>query len=137
MGLVPAGETQAESATGLIAGRDVASLETQGIFNTLTRLLTALENNDLQQIERGLEMLDVDFNRITFSRSEIGARQQNLEVLGRRLEDEGIELQRALSEEIDIDMVEAISRFTQRQAAFQAALQTTAATFQMTLLDFL
>jgi flagellin-like hook-associated protein FlgL len=138
LGLVSKGQSQAVgTASGMLQGRDVNPLETQGIFNTLTRLLSALENNDLAQVERGLEMLDVDFNRITFARSEIGARQQSLEVLGRRLEDEGIELQRALSEEIDVDMVEAISNFTQRQAAFQAALQTTAATFRLTLLDFL
>ncbi len=57
---------------------------------------------------------------MTFSRAEIGARQQGLETLQTRLEDEEIELKESLSNEINTDLAEAISNLTSRQAALQA-----------------
>ena len=76
-------------------------------------------------------------NRINFTRAEIGAREQTLDVVATRLSQEDIELQRVLSNEIDVDLVEAISQFTARQAAFQASLQAVAHTVRLSLLDFL
>ncbi len=63
--------------------------------------------------------------------------QQGLDAVGARLDDEGVELQRALSDEIDADLLEAISNMTARQAALQASLQLTSRVFQLTLLDYL
>jgi flagellar hook-associated protein 3 FlgL len=142
LGLIPLGQTQsvppsANGASQTLRARDVNPLETDGVFNTLTRLIEAIESSDQGQLERVAALLDGNINSINFSRSEIGARQQGLDVLGRRLEDEQVELQRSLSVEIDVDLVAAISEFTARQASFQASLQTTAQTFQLTLLDFL
>jgi flagellin-like hook-associated protein FlgL len=142
LGLVPPGADQSLAATlsGVtesLQARDVNPLESKGAFNTLARLIQAVEANDFGEIGRAAAMLDVDLNRVTFARAEIGARQQSLDVLGQRLEDEQIELQRALSVEIDVDLVEAISELTARQASFQASLQTTAQTFKLTLLDYL
>lgn len=142
LGFVSRGQTQSAPAvtsgtTQSLQARDVNPLETKGAFNTLKRLIDAIEAGDQGQLERAIEMLDVDLNRVVFARGEIGARQQSLDVLGSRLEDEQIELQRVLSVEIDVDLVEAISEFTGRQASFQASLQTSAQTFRLTLLDFL
>jgi len=142
LGLIPIGQTQSDppeinGGVETLTGRDVNPLETKGVFNTLRRLADAIAAGDQAELERTSAMLDDDLNRVSFARSEIGARQQNLDVLGQRLEDEQIELQRALSVEVDVDLVEAISEFTARQASFQASLQTTAQSFQLTLLDFL
>jgi flagellin-like hook-associated protein FlgL len=142
LGLVPPGQDQSNAATlsgttETLQARDVNPLETLGAFNTLARLIQAVEAGDFGEIERVAAMLDDDLNRVTFARAEIGARQQSLDVLGQRLEDEQIELQRALSVEIDVDIVEAISELTAKQASFQASLQTTAQTFRLTLLDYL
>jgi flagellar hook-associated protein 3 FlgL len=68
---------------------------------------------------------------------EVGARQQGIDILQTRLEDELIELQAALSEEIDVDLVEAISSLTARQAAFEASLRVIGQIFRLSLLDFL
>lgn len=127
----------AGGAAEALDGRDVGPLETKGVFNTLVRMINALDANDVVQLERAVELLDVDFNRLVFARSEIGARQQYLDVLDRRLGDEQVELQRSLSEEIDVDLAEAISELTQRQASFQASLQSIGRIYQLTLLDFL
>lgn len=137
LGLIPAGETTVTEAAGTITGTDRHYLETASVFTTLTRLRDALEANDITAIERAIGQIDTDINRVTFARSEVGARQQALELSQRNLEDEDVQLQSALSEEIDVDLVEAISNLVARQTSLQASLQTSANILQLSLLDFL
>jgi flagellar hook-associated protein 3 FlgL len=142
LGLIPMGqETSAPpvvvGATEVITGRDVHPAEAKGIFNALVRLRDALRTNDVLQIGRSVELLDDAVLDLNFSRAELGARQQGLDVLQARLENEQINLEESLSKEIDVDFVEVVSELTSRQAAFQASLQLAGKTFQLTLLDYL
>jgi flagellar hook-associated protein 3 FlgL len=107
------------------------------VFNTLLRLQTALAEGDETEIGRSLDRLDADMDRVNFARGELGARLQNLDTIELRLEDENVQLRGALSEDIDADLVQAISDLTARQYAFEASLRTTASLMQMTLLNFL
>jgi flagellar hook-associated protein 3 FlgL len=126
-----------EGANQVLQSEDRNTFETDSVFNTLIRLRTALEANDDIEIGRSLERLDADISRLNFSRGEIGGRLQNLAAIGRRLEDEDVQLRAALSQDIDIDLVEAISQLTARQYAFEASLRTSASMMQLTLLNFL
>jgi len=67
----------------------------------------------------------------------LGARQQGLDVLQTRLEDEVINLEDTLSKEQEVDLPSAISEMTARQASYEASLRTTASISRLTLLDFL
>jgi flagellin-like hook-associated protein FlgL len=120
-----------------IGGADVNPLEVHSTFNSLLRLIDALEDFDLVEIERAIALIDEDLDRVNFTRAELGAAARGLDTLQVRLEDENVELRQALSNEIDVDLVDAISRLTTQQAAFQASLQMIGQTFQLTLLDFL
>lgn len=141
LGLIPEGETSSHGAVvgdeQILDGRDTNPLETEGIFTSLLRLQAALERNDIPEAQRAIEMLDEQTVRMNFSRAELGAREQGLDVMQQRLVDENIELQAALSQDYDVDMIEAISQFTGRQIAYQAALQSSASIYKMTLLDYL
>jgi len=144
LGFVAAGQTQSDSAdvttegaNQVLQSQDRNTLETDSVFNTLLRLRTALETGNTEEIGRSLERLDSDMSRLNFARAEIGGRIQNLEVIDVRLQDENVQLQSALSEEVDVDLIEAISQLTARQYAFEASLRTTASLMQMTLLNFL
>jgi flagellar hook-associated protein 3 FlgL len=144
LGFVAAGQTQSspsdvqvEGSNLVLQSEDRNTLETESVFNTLIRLRTAIEQNDEIEIGRTLERLDNDINRLNFSRAEIGGRLQNLEVIGIRLEDESVQLKSALSDNIDVDLIEAISQLTARQYAFEASLRSTASLMQLTLLNFL
>lgn len=121
----------------ILTGRNVNPQEVQGVFNTLLRLKAALDNGDNVQIERTLGMLDSDVLRVNFARAEVGARQQGLDVLQIRLEDESTELKSSLSTEIDTDFTEAISNLTARQFAYEASLRTTGTIMQLSLLNYL
>jgi flagellar hook-associated protein 3 FlgL len=82
-------------------------------------------------------MLDEDFSRVNFARAELGHREQTLDILRIRLEAEDVELKSTLSDEIDVDLVEAVSELTARQANMQATLQLVGKMLQMNLMDFL
>lgn len=129
--------TTSPGAPEVLTGRDVHPQETHGVFNSLIRLKQALVENDPREVQRSLELLDEDMDRVNFGRAEIGARQQGLDTLQARLATEHIELKGALSQEIDVDFAKAISDLTARQFALQAALKTTAGLLQQTLLNYI
>jgi len=137
LGLVGQGETQNSSATGTLTGTDQNFLETDSVFNTLIRLRDALQDNDINAIERALAKVDSDINRVTFSRAEVGARVRGLEFSRDSLQDEEIQLRSALSDQIDVDLVEAISELTARQISLEASLRSSANILQLSLLNFL
>ncbi len=136
LGLIPAGSDSAGS-TGTLTGTDRNYLETESVFTTLFRLRDALIANDTGAISLAAAKLDVDLNRVVFARSEVGARQQGLELSQRSLQDEDVQLRSALSDEIDVDLIEAISSLTARQVSLEASLRATANLLQLSLLNFI
>ena len=120
-----------------LTGKDTDPAEVRGVFTALARLRDALKNNDLREISRAIEILDDGATALNFSRAELGARQQSLDVLQDRIESETIDLKSALSLEIDADLATTISELTARQAAFEASLRTAAQISRLSLLDFL
>jgi flagellin-like hook-associated protein FlgL len=137
LGLLPEGSPTITSTTGTITGSDRNYLETESVYTTLVRLREALLDGDLEGISRAVSLIDEDLDRVTFARSDVGARQQALEFSARNLEDEDVQLQTALSGELDVDLVEAISNLTARQVSLEASLRTTASILQLSLLNFL
>jgi len=134
---VDAGTVTLLGGTQTLTAADANTLETEGIYTALIRLSNAIENNDTWEIQRAIDVLDRKTVDMNFSRAELGARQQSLDVLNKRLEDEDVELKSILSEEYDADLVEVISNLTSRQAAFEASLRTMGSIFQMSLLNYL
>jgi flagellar hook-associated protein 3 FlgL len=145
LGFVADGQTESDplsiqvdgAGNQVLTSEDRHTLETDSVFNTLLRLRTALQENDTEEIGRSLERLDDDISRVNFARSEIGSRLQSLTTIGENLKDENVQLKSALSEDTDVDLVEAISNMTARQYAFQATLQTAASIMKLSLLDFI
>ncbi len=136
LGLIPKGQANA-TATDTLTSTDRNFLENDSVFSTLIRLREALTANDVNAIERALADVNFDIDRVTFARAEVGATAKGLELSQITLEDEQILLRSALSEEIDVDLVQAISELTARQLAMQASLQVTANIMQLSLLDFI
>jgi flagellin-like hook-associated protein FlgL len=121
----------------VLRSEDRHTLETDSVFNTLLRLRSALEDADVVEIGRSIDRLDVDLERVSFAAAEIGTRLRSLSVIEIRLQDENVQLQSALSDDLDVDLVEAISNLTARQYAFEASLRTSASLLQLSLLNFI
>ena len=143
LGFVPDGATEASSNTGSGGGdysltsEDRHTYEVDSVFNSLVRLRTALQDGDSVAIGEAIERIDVDLNRVIFARGEIGTRLRTLDAVQTRLEDESVQLHSALSNEIDVDLVEAISNLTARQYALQASLQMAGKILNLSILDYI
>ncbi len=123
--------------TQTLTGTDRHPLEAEGIFTALLRIREGLLRNDVYQVQRAIDMLDTKTVDMNFARSELGARQQGLDVLKDRLDSEEVDLRDVLSQEYDADLVEVLSELSRRQAAFEASLRSIGQLFQMTLLNYL
>ena len=60
-----------------------------------------------------------------------------VDVLRLRLETDEVELKDTLSQEIDVDLAEAISNLIGRQASFEASLRMAGNLFQLSLMNFI
>lgn len=136
------------ATTGLVAtldggtpeiytSRDVNQVQVDGVFNTLLRMRDAVSENDVTLIERLMIKLDIDFERVTGARAELGAREANLDSLATRISNEEIDLRATLSLELDTDLVAAISSLQQKQVSVQASLQLMAQTMQLSILNYI
>ena len=143
LGFVPAGQTQSSANTPDANGNytlqsaDNHTIEVDSVFNTLLRLKTALLQNDSDAIGRSLTSLDADISRVSFARSDIGSRLQSLDTISSKLQDENTQLKSALSDDMDADLVQAISDLTGKQYSLQASLQASAMILQLSLLNFI
>lgn len=137
LGFLEPGQDSVSVTGNEISSRDTNPNEVDSVFNTLLRLREALEAGDSVRIGDELNRLDNDLDRVILARAEIGTRINNLGSFEQRINDESVELQSALSNEIDVDFVEAASDFSAKQVSLQASLQTSASLLQLSILDFI
>ena len=124
-------------ANGEIVSRDVNGIQPQGVFSILIKLRDALRAGDTNEISAAAGELDTFQEQINQSRGLVGGTSQGL---ARRLdhtEAAMLETQARLSELVDLDYAEAITRFTQIQTAYQASLATGSRLLSLSFLDFL
>jgi flagellin-like hook-associated protein FlgL len=122
---------------GVISGSDVNAVEPDGVFSHIAALRTALESNDQAAITAAAGKLKEDYDRVTRTRGETGARVQEIESRQQRLDDQNVATKALLSSLEDTDFTEAIARFQTLQTALQATYQTTANMMNLSLLDFI
>ncbi len=145
LGVTSANSSQALVDLGLdaaaggnsITGKDANPVMADGVFAHVEALRNALRSSDSSALTAAAEGIKTDYDRVVRIRGETGARVQELEARQERLEDQNIATQTLLSSIEDTDFVDAITRFQTLQTSLQAALQTSAQTLNVSLLDFL
>jgi flagellin-like hook-associated protein FlgL len=100
-------------------------------------LRDALTANDVQGVQRSVDMLDTATTNMNYTRAALGARQQGLVVVQDRLATENVQLQVSLSDNHDADLAQVVSDLASRQTAYQASLMTLGKIMQMSLLDYM
>lgn len=126
------------TTTGLtISGTDTNPVRSDGVFDNLLRLASALESNNQGEITRAAAGLKDDLSRVVRVRGDNGARVKEIEARTDSLEDQNLATQSLLSEIKDTDYASAIARFQLLQTTLQANYQTTAQVSQLSLLNFL
>jgi flagellar hook-associated protein 3 len=120
-----------------ITGDDVNAVEPKGLFASLIKLRNALLNNDTRGIQRAAESLEDDGQKVTTANGVIGAREQDVQARQTQVSSEQLQLKQSLSLLSDTDMTSAITQYQMLNTAYQAALQVSAKSQNLSLLDFL
>jgi flagellar hook-associated protein 3 FlgL len=111
--------------------------ETDGLLTVLGRLSTAIRNGDDAGIEAGETALDAAFKRAVRVQSRVGDELRRLDEQGPRLDSLALAAEGRLSKHEDTDMVDAISRMNQADAAYRAGLGATSTIARLSLMDYL
>lgn len=108
------------------------------IFDILINLRDRLLEGDTEQIgSAGLQSIDRALENLITHRSELGAKDRRLELTYERISYETPILMELNSNEIDLDLSEAITELKMLEYTHRAALQTTARIMQPSLLNYL
>ncbi|MEK4285465.1 MULTISPECIES: flagellar hook-associated protein FlgL [Ureibacillus] len=81
--------------------------------------------------------LDKLYENVLAERSDVGARQNRVEMMTHRLSKHGINITKRLSENEDVDYAKAITEMVTAESIHQAALSVGAKIIQQTLVDFI
>jgi len=124
-------------APATFQGEDRATVRVDSLFTTLLDLRDALTSNDERGITFAGDRLEQDIDRLITTRALVGSRAARVEDEVVRLEDTTLLDISIRSQLIDLDYVEASTRFSLLQFQLQAALQAAASIRQISILNFL
>jgi flagellar hook-associated protein 3 FlgL len=108
-----------------------------GIFKTLINLKHYLEMNDVDGIQRSITRLGFHFDNLTSTISNTGFKKILLDVKEKVISDLDLSYLTRKSKLEDADVIEAIMELQAKEAAYQAALASSAKVMQLSLMDYL
>ncbi len=113
------------------------------LFTVLTRTEEAIRAGNVDDIngpggsiQAQITNLEIAANQSRGLRSSLGARAQRVETAIIHQEDANIDLQQIISRYQDADLIEVFNDITQKETAFQAALNVTSRVSQISILDY-
>ncbi|MBI2369956.1 MAG: flagellar hook-associated protein FlgL [Deltaproteobacteria bacterium] len=109
----------------------------QDIFTALSGLKTALESNNPGTVQARISELDGGRSHLSKIRAEVGARMRRLEGHQDHLAGVKLTTQEALSNVEEADFTKVLTDLASREAAYEAALASSARILQLGLLQFL
>jgi flagellar hook-associated protein 3 FlgL len=119
------------------------SSNTQSVFDTLDRALAELRTPARsrsaisQGVQRALVEVDASMGALQGLRSRVGETLNRADLIEGRIAEQKVTAQAERSQAEDLDMVEAISLFQNRQSGYQAALQAYATVQKLSLFQYL
>jgi flagellar hook-associated protein 3 FlgL len=107
------------------------------LFNTLTDLKTALQNNDVNGIQDAMGKLDTHMNDISAKISDIGSKMDRMQIKSNIFQDLNLSDTTRLSTIEDADMAQAIMDVSAAQLTYQAALASSSKVMSLSLVDYI
>lgn len=108
------------------------------LYEELQTLRSNLESGNIQALsDTSVGNLNRLQGTVNVARGDIGTRMQTVEQLRQQNERRVDDLSIRISDLEEVDLAEAITQMQLAQTAYYAALQTTAQSFQMSLMDFM
>ncbi|MDD4273761.1 MAG: flagellar hook-associated protein 3 [Desulfobacter postgatei] len=133
----------AASSLGFNADKDVSSAPQKGkettwsIWDTIFDLKKALENDDVDGIQRAMSRLDNHYESLTSSISTVGRIYGSTTTTEATISDSDLTLTTQRSTVRDADIVEAIMDLKSAQTVYQAALSSTSSVMGLSLVDYM
>ncbi|MEN1967321.1 flagellar hook-associated protein FlgL [Lentibacillus sp. N15] len=125
------------SGTKLQANVDPSSVFSEGLFQDIDSLLSALGDNDQSAIEQHIDKLDDHINDTINSRADLGARMNRLDLVENRLGEQEVISKKVMSDNEDIDYEKVITQLITQESMHRAALSAGSRIIQPSLVDFL
>jgi len=107
------------------------------IFQALSDLKAALENNDVSGIQTVMGKLDAHFDHISSKISDVGSKMVRMENKENIFQDSKITNTDRLSKIEDADIAEAIIELESKELAYQVVLASSAKVMELSLIDYL
>jgi flagellar hook-associated protein 3 FlgL len=122
-----------------IDGKTLFGDDTTGIIGMLNNLKTALNdpNSTGNMIDGFLSQVEAQQNALLSARSELGAKQNRVEMMENRLATQEVITTKVMSNNEDIDYEKTITELISQESVHRAALSVGARIIQPTLVDFL
>ena len=108
-----------------------------GIFETLIDLKGYLKANDVDGIQKSITRLDTHFNNFSTTISDTGFKEIRLDIKEKVISDLNLSYMTRKSKLEDADIIEAITELQAKEAAYQAALASSAKVMHLSLMDYL
>lgn len=106
------------------------------IFQTLSDLKAALQNNSVTGIQTAMTRLNAHFDSLSSQISSTGAKTLRMEMKESIFQDLGLAYTERMSNIEDADMVEAIINLKSKELAYQAALSSASKVMNLSLIDY-
>jgi flagellar hook-associated protein 3 FlgL len=135
-------DTSAASNLGF-GDKDVSSASVEGqevtwsIWDTVFDFKEALENDDVNGIERAMTRLENHYESLTSSISAVGTIYNRTTTTETTITDSDLTLTSQRSTVRDADTVEAIMKLKSSQTVYEAALSSTSSVMGLSLVDYL
>ncbi len=133
-----ANEVKIELSKGIYIGVNVPGnkLFNADFFNRIEALQDKLTSNG-EDISDSLKELDANLTAILSVRAEIGARQNRIDMMELRIDEQEVIANRILSDNEDADIERVITDLKTQESVHRAALGVGSRIIQPTLMDFL
>lgn len=107
------------------------------LFETMGRLIGYAESNDQDGVSRCLDELDACLKQVTTRATEVGARENRLEVAFESLSMRELSEYDAMSGIENVDTIMLMTKLAQQQLAYNTVLKSSSMIMQMSLMNFI
>ena len=111
--------------------------DTTDVFTTLDNLATAIQNGDSAGMGTGMDALERAFDRATQAQGRLGVDERGADDATSRLSALKLAADARRSKIEDANLAESISKMTQADTAYKAALGAVSSAERLSLLDYL
>jgi flagellar hook-associated protein 3 FlgL len=108
-----------------------------GFFQALADMVDAVKNTDRPNIQRGIKEIDAMQQSISYATARVGTDMNVVDSQGAVLDEITLRLKTTLSDVLDLDYTEAITKMNKDQLALEAAQSSFAKISKLTLFSYI